>query len=118
MKFGFAWTFVNKLRGGTPAPPPEKRTPAFPRLPSCRALSRQIGTGSFRAMLAVFRTGRRQNLAFGGHVLSPGVPHLAARQKRHNRCLSYPPPSRKTGLETMDFGARGLLAHSGLGRLN
>ena len=76
MKFGFAWTFVNKLRGGTPAPPPEKRTPALPRLPACRALSRQIGKGIFRAMLAVFRTGRRQHLAFGGHVLSPGVPHL------------------------------------------
>ncbi len=43
MKFGYAWTFVNKLRGGTPAPPPEKRTPALPRLPACRALSRQIG---------------------------------------------------------------------------
>ncbi len=105
MKFSFAWTFVNKLRGGTPAPPPEKRTPAFPRLPACRALSRQIGKGIFRAMLAVFRTGRRQHLAFGGHVLSPGVPHLAAQQKRHNRCLPYPPPSRKTGLETMDWAA-------------
>ncbi len=104
MKFGYAWTFVNKLRGGTPAPPPEKRTPALPRLPACRALSRQIGKGIFRAMLAVFRTGRRQHLAFGGHALSPGVPHPAAQQKRHNR-WSYPPPARKTGLETMDWAA-------------
>ena len=105
MKFDYAWTFVNKLRGGTPAPPPEKRTPALPRLPACRALSRQIGKSIFRAMLAVFRTGRRQHLAFGGHALSPGVPHPAAQQKRHNRGQSYPPPSRKTCLETMDWAA-------------
>ena len=31
MKFGYAWTFVNKPRGGTPAPPQEKRAPALPR---------------------------------------------------------------------------------------
>jgi hypothetical protein len=89
MKFGYAWTFVNQLRGGTPAPPPEKRTSAFPRLPERRDLSRQIGKGVFRAMLAVFRTGRRQHLAFGGHALSPGVPHAAAPQTQHNRRLPY-----------------------------
>ena len=47
MKFSYTWTFVNKLPGGTPAPPPEKRTPALPRLPACRALSRQIGRACF-----------------------------------------------------------------------
>jgi hypothetical protein len=30
MKFGYVWTFVNKPRGETPAPPPEKRAPALP----------------------------------------------------------------------------------------
>ena len=66
MKFGSACTFVNKPRGETPAPPPEKRTTASPRLPARPALSGQIGT-------CIFRTGRRQHLAFGVHVLSPGA---------------------------------------------
>ena len=30
MKFGYAWTFVNKPRGETPAPPPGERAPALP----------------------------------------------------------------------------------------
>src|SRR5208282_2075860 len=41
MKFGYAWTFVNKPRGETPAPPPEKRAPALPR----RRLARGIRIG-------------------------------------------------------------------------
>jgi hypothetical protein len=101
MKFGYACTFADKRRGETPAPPFKKRTPVLPRLPACRALSRQIGKCIFRAMLAVFRTGRRQHLAFGGHVLGPGLPYLAAQQKRYNRRLSYPPPSHKACLENI-----------------
>ncbi len=80
MKFGSACTFVNKPRGETPAPPPRP------------ALSGQIGT-------CIFRTGRRQQLAFGEHVLSPGAPHLAAQQKQHNRYMSSPPQSHQTYLE-------------------
>ncbi len=68
MKFVYACTFIGKPRGQTPAPPPEKRTTALPRLPACRALSRQIGKCIFRTMLAAFRTGRRQHLAFGEHT--------------------------------------------------
>jgi hypothetical protein len=99
MKFGYACTFAGKPRGGTPAPRFKKRTPVLPSLPACRALSRQIGKCIFRPMLAVFRTGRGHQLAFGGHVLSPGLPHLAAQQIRHNRRLSYPPPSHEACLE-------------------
>ena len=74
MKFRSACTFVNKPRGETPAAgPPEKRTTASARLPARPALSGQIGT-------CIFRTGRRQHLAFGEHVLSPGAPHLAASE--------------------------------------
>ena len=105
MKFDYAWTFAGKPRDETPAPPPGKRTPVLPRLPACRALFRQTGKCIFRAMLAVFRTGRRQHLAFGEHVLSPGVPHLAAQPKRHNRRLSYPPPSHKACLGNMYWAA-------------
>ena len=99
MRFGHAWTFVNKPRGETPAPPPEKPPPVLPRPPACRALSGQIGKCIFRAMLAVFRTGRRQYLAFGEHVPGPDAPHLAAQQKQHNRYVSSPPQSHKTCLE-------------------
>jgi hypothetical protein len=98
MKFGYACTFAGKPRGGTPAPPFKKRTPVLPRLPACRALSGQIGK-------CIFRTGRRQQLAFGGHVLGPGLPHLAVQQKRHNRRLSYPPPSHKACLENIYWAA-------------
>jgi len=31
MKFGYAWTFVKKSRGGTLAPPPVNRALAVPR---------------------------------------------------------------------------------------
>ena len=34
MKFGYAWTFENKLRGETPAQP-EKQTSVLPRPPAC-----------------------------------------------------------------------------------
>jgi hypothetical protein len=98
MKFGYAHSFADKPRGETPAPPFKKRTPVLPRLPACRALSRQIGK-------CIFRTGRGHQLAFGGYVLSPGVPHLAALQKRHNRRLSYPPPSHKACLENIHCAA-------------
>jgi hypothetical protein len=47
MKFGYAWTFVNKPRGERPAPP-EKRTPALPRPPACR-LDRGIRIGPPRS---------------------------------------------------------------------
>src|SRR5208337_216055 len=94
MKFGCACTFLNKPRGETPAPPPEKRTTASPRPPARPALSGQIGT-------CIVRAGRRQHLAFGGHVLSPGAPRLAAQQKQHNRYMSSPPQSHQTYLENM-----------------
>ncbi len=104
MKFAYAWTFAGEPRDETPAPPPGKRAPALPRLP-CRALFRQAGkcifqTGKriFRAMLAVFRTGCRQRLAFGEHVPGPGL-HLAAQPKRRNRRLSYPPHRERHALE-------------------
>ena len=100
MNFDHAWTFAGKPRDETPAPPPGKRTPVLPRPPASRALVRQ-GKRIFRAMLAVFRTGRRQHLAFGEHVPGPGVPHLAAQPKRHGRRLSYPPPSHKACLGNM-----------------
>jgi hypothetical protein len=61
-KFSHACTFDR--RGETPAPQPEKRLPALPRPQACRALSRQIGKYVCRAMLAVFRTGPCQHLAF------------------------------------------------------
>jgi hypothetical protein len=105
MKFGYACTFAGKPRCETPAPPFKKRTPVFPRLPACRALSRQIGKCIFRPMLAVFRTGRRHQFAFGEHVLGPGLPHLAAQQKRYNRRLPYPPPSHKACLEDIYWAA-------------
>ena len=66
MKFGYACTFSGKPRGEPPAPPPEKRTSA---LPVCRALSRQMGK-------CIFRAGRRQHLALGGHT----------RLQRSNTC--------------------------------
>ena len=98
-------------RAETPAPSPGKRAPALPRLPACHALFRQAGTRIFqtgkrilRAMLAVFRTGRRQRLALGDRVPSPG-PHLAAQPERRNRRLSYPPPSHKACLGNMDRAA-------------
>ena len=106
MKFDHAWTLAGQPRDGTPAPPPGKRTPVLPRLPACRALFRQTGKRIFRAMLAVFRTGRRRHLAFGEHALGPGVPPLAARPRRHNRRPSYPPPSHKTGLGNICIGQR------------
>ena len=68
MKFGYACTFSGKPRGEPPAPPPAKRTSALPRLPVCRALSRQIGKCIFRAMLAALRTRRRQHLALSEHI--------------------------------------------------
>jgi hypothetical protein len=113
MNFDHAWTFAGKPRGETPAPP-GKRTPVLPRLPPCRALFRQTGKCIFRAMLAVFRTGRRQHLAFGEYVLGPGVPHLAAQPKRHGRRLSHPPPSHKHALEISGSAYR--TAQAGLGR--
>ena len=105
MKFDFAWTLAGQPRGETPAPPPGKRTPVLPRPPACRALFRQ-GKRIFRAMLAVFRTGRRQHLAFGEHAPGPGVPHLAAPPKRHKRQPSYPPPSHKARLGNIRIGQR------------
>ena len=69
MKFAYAWTFAGEPRGEPSAPPPGKRAPAFPRLPACRALFRQTGKRILRAMLAVFRTGRRQPLALGEHAV-------------------------------------------------
>ena len=76
MKFAYAWTFAGERRGEPPAPPPGKRAPALPRLPACRALFRQTGKWIFqtgkrilRAMLALFRAGRRQPLAFGEHAV-------------------------------------------------
>ena len=51
MKFGYAWTFVNKPRGETPAPPPEKRAPALPR----RRLARGIRIAPPHAQPACFR---------------------------------------------------------------
>ena len=111
MNFDHAWTFAGQPRDETPAPPPGKRTPVLPRPPACRALVRQ-GKRILRAMLAVFRTGRRQHLAFGEHVLGPGVPHLAAQPKRHGRRLSHPPPSHKACLG--NIGQR--LSH-GAGRI-
>ncbi len=110
MKFDHAWIFAGQPRDETPAPTPGKRTPVLPRLPACRALFRQ-GKCIFRAMLAVFRTGRRQHLAFGEHALGPRVPHLAAQPKRHNLRLSCPPPSHKARLGTgqrLSHGARRL----------
>jgi hypothetical protein len=41
MKLGYEWISVNKPRGETPAPPPEKRAPALPP----RRLARGIGIG-------------------------------------------------------------------------
>ena len=38
MKFGYAWTSVNKPRGETPAPPPVERAPAVPRRQACRGV--------------------------------------------------------------------------------
>ena len=111
MKFEDAWTFAGQPRGGTPTPPPGKRTPVLPRrLTACLALFRQTGRCVFRAMLAVFRTSLRQHLAFGEHVLGPCVPHLAAQPKRHYRRLSDPPPSHKACLGNMCIGQR--LSHS------
>ena len=98
MKFAYAWSFAGEPRYETPAPLPGKRAPASPRLRACRALLRQTGKRIFRAMLAVFRTGRRQRLAFGEHVPGPGL-HLAAQPKRHNRRLSYPPHRTRHALE-------------------
>ncbi len=107
MKFAYAWTFAGEPRDETPAPPPGKPSPGIAAPAACRALFRQAGkcifqTGKriFRAMLAVFRTGRRQRLASGEHVPGPG-PHLAAQPKRRNRRLSYPPPSHKACLGNM-----------------
>ena len=105
MNFDHAWTLAGQPRGETPAPPPGKRTPALPRPPASRALFRQTGKRIFRAMLAVFRTGRRQHLAFGEHVPGPGLPRLAAQPKRHGRRLSYPPPSHKACLGNMYWAA-------------
>ena len=68
------------MRGHWPA---SRATDRQRRRRYCRALFRQTGTGNFRAMLAVFRAGRRQHLAFGEHVLGPAVSRLAAQ--RHNR---------------------------------
>jgi hypothetical protein len=41
MNFGYAWTLVNKPRGGIPAPLREKRPPALP----VRRLAREIRIG-------------------------------------------------------------------------
>ena len=49
MKFGYAWTFVNQPRGGTPAPPPEKRAPALPR----RRLARELELGRPNWLLSI-----------------------------------------------------------------
>jgi hypothetical protein len=69
MKFSFACTF--ERRGETPAPP-EKRSPALPRLLMCRALFRQIGT-------RIFRAGCSRHLASGGQTHGG----LIARCARH-----------------------------------
>ena len=68
MKFDYAWTLAGKPCDKTPAPPPGKRTPVLPHPPAWRALFRQTGKGILHAMLAVFRAGRRQHLAFGEHA--------------------------------------------------
>ena len=49
MKLGYAWTSVDKPRGETLAPPPEKRAPALPprRLPAELELGRLSPTGLF-----------------------------------------------------------------------
>ena len=98
MKFDHAWTLAGKPRGETPAPSPGKRPPVLPRPPACRAL--------FRQGKRIFRTGRRQHLAFGEHAPGPGVPRLAAPPKRHNRRPSYPPPSHKARLGNIRIGQR------------
>ena len=97
MKFDHAWTLAGKPRGETPAPSPGKRPPVLPRPPACRAL--------FRQGKRIFRTGRRQHLAFGEHAPGPGVPRLAAPPKRHNRRPSYPPPSHRARLGNMHWAA-------------
>ena len=108
MKYDHAWTLPGQPRGETPAPPPAKRTPVLPRLPARRALFRQTG-------MRIFRTGRRQHLAFGEHVLGPGVPYIAARPRRHNPWPSYPPPSHKARLGNICTGQR--LSHDAPGSL-
>ena len=114
MKFGYACTFSGKPRGEPPAPPPEKRTSA---LPVCRALSRQMGKCIFRAMLAAFRTGRRQHLALGGHIrlqrtkhamklcIGPSLPRGARRLNCGGR-IGAPHPQRACFCLLRGFGIR------------
>jgi hypothetical protein len=99
MKFAYAWTFAGELCAATSAPPPGKRAPAMARLRACRALFRQAGERIFRAMLAVFRTGRRQRLAFGDVPAPAFHASLAGTYDR-----------RRTGFKSACLSRRGEIA--------
>ena len=56
MKFGYAWTFVNKPPSEAPAPPPGKTSPGITDPPAAAELGRLKPTGGFWLL------GRLQNL--------------------------------------------------------
>ena len=66
MKFGYAWTSVNKTRGETPAPP-EERAPAVPRRRLARGI--RIGPPHPNWLVSACRSASK----FGSEIQSGGV---------------------------------------------
>ena len=92
MKFGYAWTFVNKPRGETPAPPPEKRAPELPRRPGYRPSSElalaivhlhEIKPASWRygAASRRLRASSARRISSGCHLPSPTIFKLPAIER-------------------------------------
>ena len=81
MKFGYAWTFVNKPHGAKPAPPPEEQAPALPP----RRLARGIRIGPphptwlVSACWRVSKIGSDMKAIFGPDCLWPQPPEAAER---------------------------------------
>jgi hypothetical protein len=78
MKFGYAWTFVNKQRGETPAPPQVERAPVL--------LPRRLGLGPPQADRRFLLVGETSK--FGSDILGwdPNRENGALRHREERGC--------------------------------